>query len=155
MAEYLRDNETFSSFLRTNCSLPNSAVDQLLRAQLRLQVVSLWTSFSTSVAHFWQPLQVIYCSVQKFTPPPIWHLKTKFHFVLWVIFQQKMLQAILRKVTRYLVATSEDFVLADTALVSLLKFTHLYFYSYLNLGKFKDTWVLTKGKKMLNFILIF
>ncbi|KAF5910024.1 ATP-binding cassette sub-family A member 1-like isoform X1 [Clarias magur] len=41
VAEYLRANETFSSFLRTNCSLPNSAVDQLLRAQLSLQVVSL------------------------------------------------------------------------------------------------------------------
>ncbi|MCJ8737839.1 hypothetical protein PDJAM_G00028690 [Pangasius djambal] len=39
--EYLRVNETFSSFLRTNCSLPPSAVDQLLRARLSLQVVSL------------------------------------------------------------------------------------------------------------------
>ncbi|XP_060734079.1 phospholipid-transporting ATPase ABCA1 isoform X2 [Tachysurus vachellii] len=41
VGEYLRANETFSSFLRTNCSLPSSAVDQLLRAQLSLQVVSL------------------------------------------------------------------------------------------------------------------
>ncbi|TSM94632.1 ATP-binding cassette sub-family A member 1 [Bagarius yarrelli] len=39
--EYLRANETFSSFLRTNCSLPPSAVDQLLKAQLNLQVMSL------------------------------------------------------------------------------------------------------------------
>ncbi|XP_017334205.1 phospholipid-transporting ATPase ABCA1 isoform X2 [Ictalurus punctatus] len=38
VGEYLRANETFSSFLWTNCSLPASAVDQLLRAQLNLQV---------------------------------------------------------------------------------------------------------------------
>ncbi|KAF4083331.1 hypothetical protein AMELA_G00140040 [Ameiurus melas] len=41
VGEYLRANETFSSFLRTNCSLPTSAVDQLLRAQLSLQLVLL------------------------------------------------------------------------------------------------------------------
>lgn len=39
VGEYLRANETFSSFLRTNCSLPPAVVDQLLRAQLNLQVV--------------------------------------------------------------------------------------------------------------------
>ncbi|KAI5101655.1 ATP-binding cassette sub-family A member 1 isoform X2 [Silurus meridionalis] len=41
VGEYLQANETFSSFLRTNCSLPPSAVDQLLRAKLNLRVVSL------------------------------------------------------------------------------------------------------------------
>lgn len=43
VGEYLRANETFSTFLRTNCSLPPSAVDQLLRAQLSLQVVRPYT----------------------------------------------------------------------------------------------------------------
>ncbi|XP_058257271.1 phospholipid-transporting ATPase ABCA1 isoform X2 [Hemibagrus wyckioides] len=38
VGEYLKANETFSSFLRTNCSLPSSTVDQLLKAQLSLQV---------------------------------------------------------------------------------------------------------------------
>ncbi|XP_035267888.1 phospholipid-transporting ATPase ABCA1 isoform X3 [Anguilla anguilla] len=41
VGEYLRANETFSSFLLANGSLPSSAVDQLMRAQLNLQVVSL------------------------------------------------------------------------------------------------------------------
>ncbi|TRY97479.1 hypothetical protein DNTS_008213 [Danionella cerebrum] len=39
--EYLKANESFSSFLRTNASLPSQHVDQLLRAKLNLQVVSL------------------------------------------------------------------------------------------------------------------
>uniref|UniRef100_A0A8C2ELD8 P-type phospholipid transporter n=1 Tax=Cyprinus carpio TaxID=7962 RepID=A0A8C2ELD8_CYPCA len=37
--EYLRANESFSSFLRTNTSIPSASVDQLLRARLNLQVV--------------------------------------------------------------------------------------------------------------------
>uniref|UniRef100_A0A8C1ZLC5 P-type phospholipid transporter n=1 Tax=Cyprinus carpio TaxID=7962 RepID=A0A8C1ZLC5_CYPCA len=39
--EYLRANESFSSFLRTNTSIPSASVDQLLRARLNLQVVAL------------------------------------------------------------------------------------------------------------------
>uniref|UniRef100_A0A3B1K8P2 P-type phospholipid transporter n=1 Tax=Astyanax mexicanus TaxID=7994 RepID=A0A3B1K8P2_ASTMX len=31
-------NETFSSFLRTNCSIPSNSVDQLMKARLNLQV---------------------------------------------------------------------------------------------------------------------
>uniref|UniRef100_A0A4W4H8L4 P-type phospholipid transporter n=1 Tax=Electrophorus electricus TaxID=8005 RepID=A0A4W4H8L4_ELEEL len=41
VAEYLRPNETFSSFMRDNCSMPSVSVDQLLRARLSLQLVSL------------------------------------------------------------------------------------------------------------------
>lgn len=48
VGEYLKANETFSSFLRTNCSLPSSIVDQLLRAQLSLQVVRLYLSIYKS-----------------------------------------------------------------------------------------------------------
>ncbi|KAI2659243.1 Phospholipid-transporting ATPase ABCA1 [Labeo rohita] len=36
--EFLRANESFSSFLRTNTSIPSASVDQLLRARLNLQV---------------------------------------------------------------------------------------------------------------------
>ncbi|XP_034149596.1 phospholipid-transporting ATPase ABCA1 isoform X2 [Esox lucius] len=39
--EYLRANQTFSNFLLTNGSLSPSALDQLLRARLNFQVVSL------------------------------------------------------------------------------------------------------------------
>ncbi|XP_072517055.1 phospholipid-transporting ATPase ABCA1 isoform X1 [Salminus brasiliensis] len=38
VGEYLRANETFSSFLRTNCSVPSKSVDQLMKARLNLQV---------------------------------------------------------------------------------------------------------------------
>uniref|UniRef100_A0A672M6Q8 P-type phospholipid transporter n=1 Tax=Sinocyclocheilus grahami TaxID=75366 RepID=A0A672M6Q8_SINGR len=38
LREYLRANESFSSFLRTNTSIPSASVDQLLRARLNLQV---------------------------------------------------------------------------------------------------------------------
>ncbi|KAI4904249.1 hypothetical protein NFI96_031778 [Prochilodus magdalenae] len=41
VGEYLRANETFSSFLRTKCNVPSNSVDQLLNARLNLQVVSL------------------------------------------------------------------------------------------------------------------
>ncbi|KAJ8374724.1 hypothetical protein SKAU_G00053040 [Synaphobranchus kaupii] len=41
VGEYLRANETFSSFLLANGSLPSSALDQLMRARLNFQVVSL------------------------------------------------------------------------------------------------------------------
>ncbi|XP_076880509.1 ATP-binding cassette, sub-family A (ABC1), member 7 [Brachyhypopomus gauderio] len=41
VAEYLRSNETFSSFLLNNCSVPSVSVDQLLRAQLNPQLVAL------------------------------------------------------------------------------------------------------------------
>uniref|UniRef100_A0A3B1K2Q3 ATP binding cassette subfamily A member 7 n=1 Tax=Astyanax mexicanus TaxID=7994 RepID=A0A3B1K2Q3_ASTMX len=41
VGEYLRANETFSSFLRTNCSIPSNSVDQLMKARLNLQVVAL------------------------------------------------------------------------------------------------------------------
>ncbi|XP_056088824.1 phospholipid-transporting ATPase ABCA1 [Rhinichthys klamathensis goyatoka] len=41
VGEYLRANESFSSFLRTNTSLSSASVDQLLRARLNLQVVAL------------------------------------------------------------------------------------------------------------------
>ncbi|KAJ7993337.1 hypothetical protein DPEC_G00271380 [Dallia pectoralis] len=41
VVEYLRANQTFSSFLLTNGSLSPSALDQLLRARLNFQVVSL------------------------------------------------------------------------------------------------------------------
>ncbi|KAJ8278672.1 hypothetical protein COCON_G00057380 [Conger conger] len=41
VGEYLRENETFSSFLLANSSLSSSVVDQLMRARLNLQVVSL------------------------------------------------------------------------------------------------------------------
>ncbi|KAG7487889.1 hypothetical protein MATL_G00028350 [Megalops atlanticus] len=41
VGEYLRASETFSSFLRVNGSLPPSALDQLMRARLNFQVVSL------------------------------------------------------------------------------------------------------------------
>ncbi|XP_042560069.1 phospholipid-transporting ATPase ABCA1 isoform X2 [Clupea harengus] len=41
VGEYLRSNETFSSFLLTNGSLPRPALDALLRARLNFQVVSL------------------------------------------------------------------------------------------------------------------
>uniref|UniRef100_A0A673MDI0 Zgc:172302 n=1 Tax=Sinocyclocheilus rhinocerous TaxID=307959 RepID=A0A673MDI0_9TELE len=44
--EYLRANESFSSFLRTNTSIPSASVDQLLRARLNLQVISSLSSFS-------------------------------------------------------------------------------------------------------------
>ncbi|XP_026873152.2 phospholipid-transporting ATPase ABCA1 isoform X2 [Electrophorus electricus] len=40
VAEYLRPNETFSSFMRDNCSMPSVSVDQLLRARLSLQLVA-------------------------------------------------------------------------------------------------------------------
>ncbi|MGH0164557.1 UNVERIFIED_CONTAM: hypothetical protein FKN15_078080 [Acipenser sinensis] len=39
--EFLRQNETFSQFLLVNASLPQNVVDQLLKSQLNLQVVSL------------------------------------------------------------------------------------------------------------------
>ncbi|XP_018601402.2 ATP-binding cassette sub-family A member 1 isoform X2 [Scleropages formosus] len=39
--EYLRANETFSSFLLVNGSLPPTALDQLMKAQLNFQVLSL------------------------------------------------------------------------------------------------------------------
>ncbi|XP_058870789.1 phospholipid-transporting ATPase ABCA1-like isoform X2 [Acipenser ruthenus] len=39
--EFLRQNETFSQFLLVNASLPQNVVDQLLKAQLNLQMVSL------------------------------------------------------------------------------------------------------------------
>uniref|UniRef100_A0A3B4B8V1 P-type phospholipid transporter n=1 Tax=Periophthalmus magnuspinnatus TaxID=409849 RepID=A0A3B4B8V1_9GOBI len=38
VGEYLRANESFSSFLRTNSSLPSKSVEQLLRARLSAQV---------------------------------------------------------------------------------------------------------------------
>ncbi|KAL1023254.1 hypothetical protein UPYG_G00038330 [Umbra pygmaea] len=41
VGEYLRANQTFSNFLLTNGSLSPSALEQLLRARLNLQVVSL------------------------------------------------------------------------------------------------------------------
>ncbi|ROL48223.1 ATP-binding cassette sub-family A member 1 [Anabarilius grahami] len=41
VGEYLRANESFSSFLRTNTSISSASVDQLLRSRLNLQVVSL------------------------------------------------------------------------------------------------------------------
>ncbi|XP_051957162.1 phospholipid-transporting ATPase ABCA1 [Xyrauchen texanus] len=41
VGEYLRASESFSSFLRTNTSMPSNSVDQLLRARLNLQVVAL------------------------------------------------------------------------------------------------------------------
>ncbi|XP_036411124.1 phospholipid-transporting ATPase ABCA1 [Megalops cyprinoides] len=41
VGEYLRANETFSSFLLVNGRLPPSALDQLMRARLNFQVVSL------------------------------------------------------------------------------------------------------------------
>ncbi|XP_062869316.1 phospholipid-transporting ATPase ABCA1 [Trichomycterus rosablanca] len=41
VGDYLKANETFSSFLRNNCSMPSSAVEQLLRTRLNLQVVAL------------------------------------------------------------------------------------------------------------------
>ncbi|KAJ8277432.1 hypothetical protein GJAV_G00075090 [Gymnothorax javanicus] len=41
VGNYLRANETFSGFLLANASLPSSAVDQLMRARLNLQVVAL------------------------------------------------------------------------------------------------------------------
>ncbi|KAI1891830.1 hypothetical protein AGOR_G00147780 [Albula goreensis] len=41
VGEYLRANETFSSFLLANGSLSPSALDQLMRARLNFQVVSL------------------------------------------------------------------------------------------------------------------
>ncbi|KAL2090306.1 hypothetical protein ACEWY4_014994 [Coilia grayii] len=41
VGEYLRANETFSSFLLTNGSLPRHDLDALLRAQLNFQVISL------------------------------------------------------------------------------------------------------------------
>lgn len=44
VGEYLRANETFSSFLVTNGSLPRPALDALLRARLNFQVVSVLSS---------------------------------------------------------------------------------------------------------------
>lgn len=44
VGEYLRANETFSSFLVTNGSLPRPALDVLLRARLNFQVVSVLSS---------------------------------------------------------------------------------------------------------------
>ncbi|XP_001920862.6 phospholipid-transporting ATPase ABCA1 isoform X2 [Danio rerio] len=41
VGEYLRANESFSSYLRTNTSIPSAFVEQLLRARLNLQVVTL------------------------------------------------------------------------------------------------------------------
>ncbi|XP_066551415.1 ATP-binding cassette, sub-family A (ABC1), member 7 isoform X2 [Amia ocellicauda] len=41
VGEYLRANETFSHFLLVNASLPPNNLDQLLKAHLNLQVVSL------------------------------------------------------------------------------------------------------------------
>ncbi|CAL9695096.1 unnamed protein product [Knipowitschia caucasica] len=40
VADYLRPNESFSSFLRTNSSLPPESVEQLLKARLNAQVVA-------------------------------------------------------------------------------------------------------------------
>ncbi|XP_063057110.1 phospholipid-transporting ATPase ABCA1 [Engraulis encrasicolus] len=41
VGEYLRANETFSSFLLTNGSMPRNDIDALLRARLNFQVISL------------------------------------------------------------------------------------------------------------------
>ncbi|XP_057217516.1 phospholipid-transporting ATPase ABCA1 isoform X1 [Triplophysa rosa] len=41
VGEYLRANESFTSFLRSNTSIPSEYVDQLLTARLNLQVVAL------------------------------------------------------------------------------------------------------------------
>ncbi|XP_065097861.1 phospholipid-transporting ATPase ABCA1 isoform X2 [Paramisgurnus dabryanus] len=41
VGEYLKANESFSSFLRSNTSIPSEYVDQLLRARLNLQVTTL------------------------------------------------------------------------------------------------------------------
>ncbi|KAK7128111.1 hypothetical protein R3I93_020650 [Phoxinus phoxinus] len=41
VGEYLKANESFSSFLRTNTNISSASVDQLLRARLNLQVVAL------------------------------------------------------------------------------------------------------------------
>ncbi|XP_073731945.1 LOW QUALITY PROTEIN: phospholipid-transporting ATPase ABCA1 [Misgurnus anguillicaudatus] len=41
VGEYLKANESFTSFLRSNTSIPPEYVDQLLRARLNLQVMTL------------------------------------------------------------------------------------------------------------------
>ena len=40
VGEYLKANETFSTFLLTNGNLSSATVDQLLKARLNLQVIS-------------------------------------------------------------------------------------------------------------------
>uniref|UniRef100_A0A8B9GUY0 P-type phospholipid transporter n=1 Tax=Astyanax mexicanus TaxID=7994 RepID=A0A8B9GUY0_ASTMX len=56
-------NETFSSFLRTNCSIPSNSVDQLMKARLNLQVrflnlctLSLCLEGNTSFTHLQRDL---------------------------------------------------------------------------------------------------
>ena len=39
VGEYLKANETFSTFLLTNGNLSSATVDQLLKARLNLQVI--------------------------------------------------------------------------------------------------------------------
>lgn len=40
VGDYLKANETFSTFLLTNGNLSSATVDQLLKARLNLQVIS-------------------------------------------------------------------------------------------------------------------
>ncbi|XP_037401356.1 phospholipid-transporting ATPase ABCA1 isoform X2 [Pygocentrus nattereri] len=48
VGEYLRANETFSSFLRTSCNVPSKSVDQLLKARLNLQVALIGSGLRLS-----------------------------------------------------------------------------------------------------------